>query len=147
MILVLMTIGISFSFISSTAQERAKDIPLKLSDADKRAVIACFNNVDDKYHRMLFNAGKEVYGTRTIASTEMERIRNARLQEKGIIIICKETNSMIIYLRDGSIILASSGRAGTNPFLNLLGKEKTEKLKLIMAKYVDNADLLGAPDT
>ena len=126
-----------------------------LSPVETRSVVTLFSNADRKYYRMQFNAGKEIFGSRTINSTEKERIRKASLQEKGIIIICKESNSAIIYFKDGNFILAASDRTGANPFLNLLGKEKTEKLKEIISKHIEDPDiqnldkpnLLGAPDT
>jgi hypothetical protein len=151
----LLTVFALVSAQAAFSQRTATTSASSLSAGDKRDVIALFSNADRQYHRLQFAAGKEVYGSRTINSTESERIRKASLQEKGIIIICKESNSAILYFKDGSIIMASSGRAGTNPFLNLLGKEKTEKLKKIMAKYIEDPDinnldkpnLLGAPDT
>ncbi len=72
-------------------------------------------------------------------------------EQKGIIILFwdKYINAVTIYLKDGSIISAATsayGNAKGNPFLTWLGKEKTSKLKTVMAKYIEDSDIIDNPE-
>lgn len=141
-ILFIVTLT-SFFQINAKAQERGKDIPL--SPEDKKAVIYLLKTADARFYRFQSGNGREVYGSRKMSTTELKRIKELGAPDtRGTIVNYKETNSIIIYLKDGSILAATSPTGKTDPdvFVNLLGKQGADKLRDILSKYfvhdVDN---------
>lgn len=143
--LFLLTLIACFSS-PTKAQDVAKDIPL--TPADKRALLALFKDANSRYYRMDYNSGRETYGTRTISAAEMEQVRKARAIDNECIRV-NVTNGIIFQFKDGTIIAAftPATRDKQNPIVYLLGREKATRFASIMAKYVGNEDILGAPDT
>jgi hypothetical protein len=140
---VLFILMLNFFFLNNAvAQDRAKDIPLKISDEERMAITRLLKTVDAKRVSVRFDDSRVVYGTATISASRMASIKKiGGPGDKGIIVNWKDATA--IYLKDGTTIYvaAASGRTGQNSLLTVLGKTKTAQLKAILAKY------LGAPDT
>jgi hypothetical protein len=126
---------ISCGYLTSFAQ-------VAISAKDQAAVIRIFNTVDSRSWHIQF--GNIVYGRRGLTATEKSQIKGIRDPgDKGIIIFLR--TAAAIKFGDGSIIYISSAtnsRTGTNHFLNLLGKTKAAQLKTIMAKYIEDPDMI-----
>ena len=131
---------IFFSF-HLQAQVDRKDILLKdipLSPEDKRVLITLLKGADSRYYRFELNSGREVYGTRKITAAETRRLKALGAPDtKGIMVNFKETNSIIVNYKDGTILAATSPTGKTDPdvFVNLLGKQGADKLRDIISKY------------
>ena len=125
------------------AQERAKDIPLKITDEEKAAITRILKTVDAKLVYLRYSDSRETYGAARISEKRMQNIKMIRDPgDNGIVIHYRDAS--VVYLSDGTMIYiapAQSGRTGQNYFLSVLGKTKMAQLKAILAKY------LGAPDT
>ena len=144
-----------FPIISSFAQVRTGESEAKavsLSAVDKNALIHFFEstNRSPNWFRLEFNNGRETYGNRKLSSTELEKIRinKANPGREGIVIRYGDgvSNASTILLKDGSIISSWCGCSEKNPLLHLLGKDKTATLQKIMAKYIEDPDILDNPD-
>ena len=83
--LFILTIT-SFFLNNAAAQERGKDIPL--SPEDKRAIIYLLKSADTRLYRFQSDNGREVYGTRKMSTTELQRIKELELltQEASLLI-------------------------------------------------------------
>ena len=126
----------SFFQINAKAQERGKDIPL--SPEDKRAIISLLKTVDGRFYKFQSANGREVYGSRRISTSELNRIKELGAPDtKGIIIEYKETGSIVIHWKDGSILAATSppGKTDKDVFVNLLGRQSADKLNDLLSKY------------
>ena len=129
-----------FSFHLEAQLERKeivlKDIPL--SPEDKRTLIALLKGADSRYYRFELNSGREVYGTRKITATETRRLKALGAPDtRGLIVDFKETKSIIVNYKDGTILAATSptGKTDQDVFVNLLGKQGADKLRDILSKY------------
>ena len=126
----------SFFLINAKSQERGKDIPL--SPEHKRAIIALLKSADARFYRFQSANAREVYGSRKMSTTELQRIKELGAPDtRGIIVDYKETKSIVIQWKDGSILAATSPTGKTDPdaFVNLLGKQAADKLRDILSKY------------
>ena len=123
------------------AQLDRKDILLKyipLSPEHKRALITLLKGADSRYYRFELNSGREVYGSRKITPAETRKLKELGAPDtRGIIVDYKETKSIIVNFKDGTILAATSPTGKTDPdvFVNLLGKHGADKLRDILSKY------------
>lgn len=139
--LLILTLT-SFFQINANAQ-RGQDIPL--TQEHKRAIIALLKGADARFYRFQSSNGREVYGSRKMSTTELQRIKELGAPDtRGIVIHYKETRSIIIFYKDGTILAATSptGKTDADVLVNLLGKQGAAKLRDILSKYffhdVDN---------
>ena len=133
--LFILTLS-SFFLINAAAQERGKDIPL--SPEDKRALIYLLKSADARFYRFQSANGREVYGSRKMSTTELQRIKELGAPDtRNLIVDYKETRSIIVNFKDGTFIAATSPTGKTDPdvFANLLGKQGADKLRDILSKY------------
>lgn len=137
--------SILFLSYSLSGQERATLAAIKADD--KKQLIGLFRGTDIKHYRIQFNS-REIYGDRKISATEMDRIRQANLVGKGGSLEVKESNAEIIVLKDGTIILASGSDDDSQGkyFYRLLGKQKAEQLRLLVARYAHDLHVLDDDD-
>ena len=113
-----------------------KDIPL--SPEDKRAMITILKGAESRYYRFQLNNGREVYGSRRMSTVELNRIKELGAPDtRGIIIDFKETKSIVVNWKDGTVLAATSPTGKTDPdvFVNLLGKQGAGKLRDILSRY------------
>ena len=122
--------------MSFNVKAQEKDIPL--SPEDKRAMISLLKSADTRFYRFQSANGREVYGSRKMSTTELQRIKELGAPDtRGIIVDYKETRSIIVNFKDGTILAATSPTGKTDPdvFVNLLGKQSAGKLRDILSKY------------
>ena len=127
---------ITFFQIDANTQERGKDIPL--SPEHKRAIISLLRTADSRFYKFQSGDRREVYGSRRMSTAELSRIKELGAPDtRGIIVEYKETRSILIHWKDGTILAATSPTGKTDPdvFVNLLGKQGADKLRDILSKY------------
>jgi hypothetical protein len=126
---VLLLLAFLFiSIIQVTAQDQKT---LRISDADKKAIINLFKDVDPGQYRLVFNNGEEVYGRKRIKMSDLKTAsRKMEGDAKGIkwtfVAGDRSENEVFYVYTEGESKMAS-----------LLGTNKLNALRQIAAKYND----------
>ncbi len=97
-----------------------------ISSADQRAIREIFKGVPSSQYRLQFNDGKSVYGSRRVSMSDVNQVKRVTnpVGAAGYIVFVVEGDDVVYVLAVGSSKLTS-----------VLGKEKTQRLNQIMAKY------------
>ena len=122
---------LAFLFMSVVHVNAQDQKSLKLSDADKNAIIDLFKDVDPSRYRLVFNGGKEVYGQKSIKMSDLKTVsRKMDGEAKGIkwtFIAGDRSENEVFYIYT----------EGESKMASLLGTNKLNALKQIAAKYND----------
>ncbi len=124
----LVPVFLLFSTVQVDAQDQKS---LKISDADKKAIIDLFKDVDPSQYRLVFNNGEEFYGRKRIKMSDLKTAsRKMDGDAKGIkwtfVVGDRSENEVFYVYTEGESKMAS-----------LLGTNKLNALRQIAAKYND----------
>jgi hypothetical protein len=102
---------------------KIKPAALKISPADKKAIIAAFKDVDPSKYRLKF--GNETYGKAPIKMQDVKQVKKitAPGEDKGWIVLVVEGDSVIYVFAVGSDLSS------------VVGAQKAAQLQAIKAKY------------
>ena len=107
----------------------------------KTEIIALFKSIDPNKYRLEFNYVGEIYGLRTLNSSELQE-KNKTERLLGESFVLNVPNATIIQLTS-QCLLYGYAPSRTDPYAmrRLLGPEKIEKLKSHVSFYIPNAKL------
>jgi hypothetical protein len=115
----------------SSATELKRDVDKKrISDADRKAIIALFEGVDQSKYRLQFYNGERKspskYGRLSYKMNDLQRVKRITnpVDAVGWIVFVVEGDDVIYVLAVGS-----------DKLKNVLGAAKVKRLNSIMAKY------------
>jgi hypothetical protein len=133
--ILLVTSFLVFVLSGITVAQLKKDT---ISAYHKSEIIAMFKRIDSKNYRLEFKYTGEIYGTRTLSSSELEQIsKSERLYGSSFII--NTPNATIIRLTKECLIYGySPTRIGSDSYAirRLLGDDKTALLKSYVSFYI-----------
>lgn len=97
-----------------------------VSAQDQKAIEEIFKDVDQSKYRLQFNDAKNVYGKRKVELADVNQIKRVTnpVEAAGWIVFVVEGDDVIYVLA-----------VGNSDLVSVIGKEKTQRLNTIMAKY------------
>jgi len=129
-ILTIILFSLSASSLAQGSKKRKGEPAKSISAADKTVVIDIFRTLDQQYYYLEFEKGTEVYGTKTLVSTDnLESIR------KGL--IPSGSDHLIIgsyYYQMGMVFIIGKTRSGIS-LETALGNTNATRLQAIINKY------------
>jgi len=129
-LIFVIALFLSLSVITQAQKSTSDGEQLRIDEKDQKAIADLFRDVDRKDYRLEFKTAQNrssTYGTKSVSMSDLNRIKNNTN--------FKEALGWIVFVVQGEDVIYVLAVGGKDDLKSILGKQKTERLQAIMAKY------------